>query len=162
MGIYSVKSNLWMYKMITIPICISHIYGGYQLFYSYFSFFYSDPTFYSFIPIKREFKYDIRYDKSTWFTMESIIIMDRSLRSDHFIWAILWISHYIAFWSLSNLFSEIFLFGRNYLWYNSYKWFYYGTINSLFVHVLFAHLCSVVETSRNNFNVLTIYVFSFL
>jgi hypothetical protein len=36
------------------------------------------------------------------------------------------------------------------------------TINSLFVHVLFAHLCSVVETSRNNFISRTIYVLLFL
>jgi hypothetical protein len=27
-GIYYVKSDLWMYKMMTIPICISHIYMG--------------------------------------------------------------------------------------------------------------------------------------
>ena len=60
------------------------------------TYIYSIPVSHSFILIKKEF----RYDKSTWSTMGSIIIMGRSLRSDHFIWAILWIYCYIAFWSL--------------------------------------------------------------
>jgi hypothetical protein len=51
-GIYSVKSNLWMYKMITIPICISHIYMGDT------RSIYSIPVSHSFISIKKEFQYD--------------------------------------------------------------------------------------------------------
>jgi hypothetical protein len=48
-GIYSVKLNLWMYKIMTIPICISHIYMGDT------GSIYSILVSHSFILIKKEF-----------------------------------------------------------------------------------------------------------